>query len=492
MKTIFAENLSLFTKKIMAGAAVAALCTGCATGSKGNYGPIDSAVAKADYSKAVADIQTDSASDKSKIYPKLNDVLYNLDKGTLEHYAGQYKESFENLEAAEQLIKEYQTKSITEGAASLLTNDNAKTYAGEAYEDVYDSVFNALNNYHLGNISNAQVEARQINEKLAALQSKADAAAKQAQAAGSDKIKGFELPEQVKNTKPAKFSNSALGNYLSMVLLRGKSESSAAQKQIALAYSEAPGVYTQPVPASVADELNVPDGKARLNIIGFTGLSPVKKAETVDIPLTGLAYLSAYISLLAQGLPAASGISASEISANLALTLAGMDMRLSYPAMGDPRAAGADRIVVEVEGQPPVTLELLEDIGKVMTETFNVGLPAIKAKTFIRSLTKTAAAVAGFTVAQTAADKEQDIKKKIALKSGIKVANVAVNAALKSSEAADTRMARYLPNKAFIGGITLDPGTYKVKVSIGGKVAFDNSVEVKAGQPNIIEAVSLN
>jgi len=491
MKKKFVSKLS---KKVSAGVAIVALSIGCATGSKGVYGPIDNAVLKGEYPKAVSDIQADSENKTPKIYPKLNDVLYNLDKGTLEHYASQYQDSFANLEAAEQLISEYQSASVTQAAASLLTNDNAKTYAGEAYEDVYDSVFNALNNYHLGNIQNAQVEARQINEKLAALQTKADASAKQVQDYGGQTIKGFELPEAVQGKKdepPAKFSNSALGNYLSMVLLRGKSESSAAQKQIALAYTAAPNVYTNPVPASIADELNVPEGKARLNVLAFTGLSPIKQAQTVDIPLVGLSYLTLYITNIAMALPNAKGFDAATISANLALTMAPMQMRLSYPVMGTPRSAGANDITVEIEGQDPVKLELLEDMGKVITETFNVGLPAVKSKTFIRSLIKTGGAVAGLTVAQVAADKESDFKKKLALKSAVTAATVIVNEALKASEAADTRMARYLPNKAFVGGITLDPGTYKVKVKVGGQIVFDKSVEVQADQPNIVEAVSL-
>jgi hypothetical protein len=67
--------------------------------------------------------------------------------------------------------------------------------------------------------------------------------------------------------------------------------------------------------------------------------------------------------------------------------------------------------------------------------------------------------------------------------------------AFDKTEAADTRSSRYLPGKAYAGGITLNPGAYKVAINYysGGSVvhSVEKSVEAAAGKLNLIEAVSL-
>jgi hypothetical protein len=60
-----------------------------------------------------------------------------LDKGLLEHYVGNYRDSSQDLENAERLIQDTFTKSVTAGIASYIANDNTKEYPGEDYEDIY-------------------------------------------------------------------------------------------------------------------------------------------------------------------------------------------------------------------------------------------------------------------------------------------------------------------------------------------------------------------
>jgi hypothetical protein len=57
-------------------------------------------------------------------------------------------------------------------------------------------------------------------------------------------------------------------------------------------------------------------------------------------------------------------------------------------------------------------------------------------------------------------------------------------------------MARYIPDKAYIGGINLDPGTYNITIHYySGRhiVAKDEhrDVEVRANAANLIETISL-
>jgi len=67
---------------------------------------------------------------------------------------------------------------------------------------------------------------------------------------------------------------------------------------------------------------------------------------------------------------------------------------------------------------------------------------------------------------------------------------------MDASEGADIRMSRYLPDKAYIGGINLDPGTYSViiKYCNGYNVIHSDNfpnVTVKNDELNLLHSVRL-
>jgi uncharacterized protein len=72
----------------------------------------------------------------------------------------------------------------------------------------------------------------------------------------------------------------------------------------------------------------------------------------------------------------------------------------------------------------------------------------------------------------------------------------AARTALELSESADTRMSRYLPGKAYIGGVNLDPGTYSVIINYynGSNLiasAEYTDVNVRLNRLNLLESVNL-
>jgi len=72
----------------------------------------------------------------------------------------------------------------------------------------------------------------------------------------------------------------------------------------------------------------------------------------------------------------------------------------------------------------------------------------------------------------------------------------AARTALEVSESADTRMARYLPDKAYIGGINLDPGTYTVIINYyqGSRLIsseVQENVIVRQDRLNLLQSVNL-
>ena len=127
---------------------------------------------------------------------------------------------------------------------------------------------------------------------------------------------------------------------------------------------------------------------------------------------------------------------------------------------------------------------MLEDIGAVIQETFKARYSNILTKTYIRTIIKYAIADVAALIA-IGDDNELG---------GFLVA-LAARVGADASEGADIRMARFLPDKAYIGGINLDPGTYSVIINYysGNNIiaAEHREATVNAGSMNLLQTVKL-
>jgi len=432
----------------------------CATRPEA-YREIDRAVDKNEFDMAVEALRKGQERG-SPIYPEKNAVSLYLDKGLLEHYAGNFANSSQDLQEAERLIQEAFTKSVTADIASYIANDNTKEYPGEDFEDIYINVFNALNYYNRGNIDGALVEIRKLTTssgKLDMLSRKYENARRSGGGNGAaETLRGFGISanDAMPRGEPVNFSNSALARYLSALfyLSDGKADSARIEfEQLQAAFASNSKVYYNPVPKSVKDIQTVPAGKARLNVIGFSGLSPVKEEGQfyVSFPLS--------IPLLCQPV-------------------------FKLPKFVK-RPSSINRIEVVVEGGDKFDLELLEDMGSVIEETYNARFSQIFFKTFVRLFTKYAAVV---VTAHLAYEQGGDL--------AMLAAAIAGKAAADASEGADIRMARYIPDKAYIGGINLDSGTYNITINYysGNRIVAQDErrgVAVKANAVNLVETISL-
>jgi hypothetical protein len=94
---------------------------------------------------------------------------------------------------------------------------------------------------------------------------------------------GHKLPHFVPNYRQS--TSSALARYLAVLLWRSTNHPDDARidaQEIANTFTDYPDIYNFSVPESlvmknkVSEETSVPKGWARLNIIAFNGLSPVK------------------------------------------------------------------------------------------------------------------------------------------------------------------------------------------------------------------------
>jgi hypothetical protein len=482
--------------KILVLTALSITLFGCATKSD-VYKKIDGAFESESYDRTLDEIVKGREA-KKPIYPDKNLILYYLDKGMVEHYAGRYGESAADLEEAERLIEEAYTKSVTADAASFILNDNTKDYGGEDYEDIYTNVFSALNYYHNGDIEGAGVEIRQMTGKLVKLEDKYAADSRKAGEAMGN-IPGIALPSGGGGS--VQVSDSALGRYLSAIIYRSMGETDSARidiEAVGAAYAKAPNVYKTGVPAWIGDEITVPAGQARLNILAFAGLSPVKEEVIVAVPsiFRHAAYTGGYLKSLEKNnrtlslddpLVSSGALILRDI---LAIALGGgassgggNKLLLHLPSLA-PRPSAVDRIEADVNGTK-LSLDLLEDMGAVMDETFNARWVSTAIKTFVRTAVKGAALEVS---AEAAIQKGQNPKV-------VDLAAMGGMVAFDKTEAADIRSSRYFPGKAYIAGLTLNPGTYDITINYyaGGRVVHSverSGVQVAAGKLNLVEAAS--
>jgi hypothetical protein len=130
-------------------------------------------------------------------------------------------------------------------------------------------------------------------------------------------------------------------------------------------------------------------------------------------------------------------------------------------------------------------LEELENLSAVAAVSFKVKYSLVFFKSAARAVVKVGASAA----AQTAASKHgNDL-------AGLLAGLLGQGYAL-ASERADTRCARYFPGIAYVTGVTLEPGTYVVRVNYysGDRIAdsVEKTITALPDRANIIEAVSFN
>jgi hypothetical protein len=348
--------------------------------------------------KKLTGIEHEKNTDKRSMYNHKNEISFLLDRGMLNHYAGNYAASNTDLQEAERLIEEAFTKSISDGfKAFTAKNPYKKEYIGEDFENIFTNVFGALNYYHLGKLEEAQVEVRRVNEKLVYIRDSYENLAARGRTSGG----AFNIRDRTY------YTNSALARYLSMLFWRGRGNDDSARidaEEVTLAYTASPDIYYHSMPAemvmkdSTCEELSIPGGMARINLLSFIGLSPVKSVVYSEF----------------------------------------MEKKiLARPFVAfDFRRSPVDRIEAVFDNGRRVNLSMLEDIGTVTQAVFQTRMGRIE--DMKESLGWYAGP--GYWIANDFSNKFKSKQKK--------------------EQAVDTRMGRYLPERAYVGGINLAPGTY--------------------------------
>ncbi|MHB2026724.1 MAG: hypothetical protein ACYCPQ_08840 [Elusimicrobiota bacterium] len=378
---------------------------------------------------AAADSYLDSI--KLTQFGKKNSVLFNLDKGAVEHYGGFYRHSDENFQAAEMRMEELYTKSATREAGMLLLNDNTVDYMGEPYERVLEHVLRSLNYALRGDSDDALVESRKVELFLDNLR----------ETAGKSGI----------------YRDDAFAQYLSSLYYtdEGMPDDARISRDAAKkAYAWYLTDYNTPMPKfhfpSSWDEK--PHGE--LVFIHYNGVAPRKVSRTFQVAW-GDAMLAVRQSQETQ-------TSDPRVQNALRAGILGNAITVAYPAYVQDSYA-IDSSEVDVDSDPAQETQIAEDVSAIAIKALRDRETLIKTRAIARATIK-------YILARTASDAEDKVLNREFgqdspaatllgfLGRGINNGLAAV------TEIADTRCWSALPSQIRIARIKLSPGQHDVLI----------------------------
>lgn len=401
-------------------------------------------------------------------YDAKSQVLYRMDRGMTLHLAGRYEESTAVLEKAEQEVEQLYTRRISTQAKALLTNDTELPFEGAAYEQVMLNVIKALNYAIAGNFQEALVEARRVDHRLNVL---ADRTA----------------------DKPDAYRDDGFARYLSGILFEAAGELNdafIAYRKAHEAYQAARTWSRTPVPSALLVDLlrithalhltdehafyrqafgDVPwdpsvDRRdlAQVVVVGYHGRAPRKEDQFIDLPISPDALRLVLLTKAAVG----SNASTREARAaeHLLYGLSGRVVRVALPRLVQQKTAVAyDQVSLVGEGSSfTAQSELAQDLSALAAKHFSDHFNGLAIKAVARAAIKFAAAEGLARGARAAAGRDAGPLV------GLLVGSLAKTLAL-STEEADKRSWRTLPDEIHIARLWVPPGSYELRVRPIGK-----------------------
>lgn len=143
------------------------LCS-CANKSMTRYEELAPTLEKKGYEATIAKVKED----QKDLYGSNSEFLYFYDLGVLYHYNRNFDESIKNFEKAEQIYSDLYTKSVSNEAAAIVTNDNIRPYRARPFELLTMYEFQILNYLAKMDIDGALVEVKRAQIAMNALYQK--------------------------------------------------------------------------------------------------------------------------------------------------------------------------------------------------------------------------------------------------------------------------------------------------------------------------------
>jgi uncharacterized protein len=450
---------------------------GC--GSSGNrYLLVDKSLLASDYRAADAAIQ--NAEDE---YGAKSRVLYGMDRGMTLQLAGEYQQSNEVLERAEDEVDRLYTRSVRTESLAFMTNDNSLPYEGEPFEQVMINVLKALNYACLNRWEDALVEARRIDHRLNVLTDRTkDRAAYRDDAfarylsgilyeSAGDLNNAFIAYRKAYETFDASRAWSRTGVPLQ---LRADLLRTADALHLSQEFTE----YQRLFPETVWQRSEEQQQLAQVLVISYNGRAPRKEDQFLDLPIS----LDALqLVLLNRGFTSGNR-QQHRVADSVLYGLNGRVVRVALPRIVPQKTqVPIDTVnLIPDQGKPIIVrTELAQDVTALADKALSERISGIAVKAVARAAFKYSLAEGATLGAQHAAG--GDAGPWVGLAVGLLTKGFAV-----ASEESDKRSWRTLPDEIHLARAWVAPGAYRVGSAASGTGVSAKTLSLRAGETAVV------
>lgn len=436
----------------------------------------DQAFASCDYDTCVAMINGKK--------PGKDKILDALDVNMLMHLNAQYLDSARAFMDTQREMQ--QSASDTSGGkafSAAIAGENSTAYTGAVYERLLAYSMRAVNALALGDVGNAKGvmdtyagDYKDIIAPLVAQEKELEAESENALETDdvSSALKSLQSVgvsvdlSSVNGGRPAKYTgkpyeNSAFLSYLGALIYAANNSPDHAQDSARLLRETNPNV-------SVAEDIAIPAGKGRLNVVALSGTIG-KRSQAAQEFSTGL----------------------------IPVLNTPLKFKIAYPVFPAQNHA-VSTVRVTLSDGTAKTATLIEDFDNAVKIDVAQKARGAYNRSVFRNITKNAATATVSITALIAADQavkqaEGSVIMQIATQAAYAATVAGLNAGLNAiikAEKADVRQGSYFPHKASAAGFTVNPGTYSVKVEYLSKdgtvieTKEQGDISVVAGKPTVV------
>lgn len=441
-----------------------------------HYLLVDTSLRANDFQAADAAIQR-----AEKDYGSKSRVLYGMDRGMTLHLAGEYQQSNQVLEQADDEVEKLYTRTIRTETLAFMTNDNALPYEGDPYEQVMINVVKSLNYAMLGLWEDALVEARRLDHRLNVLNDRVKDKGAYREDGFARYLSGilYEATGDINNAFIAyrkahetfesskSWSGTGVPVQLQADLLR-----TADALHLKQEFSE----YQKAFPGVPWNSGEGQEQLAQVVVMSYNGRAPRKEDQFLDLPIS----LDALqLVLLNRGLQQ-SNRRQNRVGDSILYGLNGRVVRVALPRLVPQKTQiPVDTVTLIPESGNPLTArtEPVQNVTALADKALSERLPGITVKALARAAVKFSLAEGATRGSQQAAGK--DAGPWVGLAVGLLTHGLAI-----ASEEADKRSWRTLPDEIHLARVWVPPGRYEVQGTgwTGKGTHAARTVELGAGQ----------
>lgn len=440
----------------------------CANKSMTRYEELSEPLEKGGFPAAIDKV----VKKQDDLYGSNSEFLYHFDLATLYHYNGDWKKSADEFEKAKQVYEDLYTRSVSNEAAAVLTNDNMRPYRARPFEVLALYEMNIINYLAMKDIDGALVEVRAADIALQQLYQK--------------------------NNK--KVNDAGFLRYLIAIVydMEGEKDDAAiSYYKTAQAYEEDPCKLPAEAQAFIADYLKQRGREDDLKSLKFPNSGTVQTPEAArnangEIIVVGYAGHSAILGeWMLSGTYVRGGVL--NLMGKSAETGKVESITLPAPAISTSARGGTTvsitialperksiksqvhNLEVKLDDYPGIFKpEVVADISKNLDKNLSEEKSTTLTRTAIRVATRTFAAQEAKKAMET-----DNVWLNL-------LTNIGTDVAAAQMEQADLRVGLFLPNDIRMSRLPAAPGMHKVSVIAANEYGnavkrFDYTVNVKPG-----------